>query len=605
MCPDNSDRADKQIPDQSGEVKVVTTTSLPEAEPQLERAPNNEPHRQTLEDDLHSLLSVVRDSYKVKAPPERLKKVAEFLGAVRTIVSSLLLIGLGIILLGIMYAEMRRNAVQITVFGVPPDFDKEGYSSQVVASKLADKISNILEVARSRAERLQVTSTFYETLPDIEIPEAKVSLRSAVQYTKELLGANPTRIGGEIIKDTKGLYVTVRIIKNNRRGDVYSQTFGGPEDKLDRILDRAAEYVVRENDPYLLASYLYETGKTEKALELAQFCAYNKPAEDDAWAYILWGLILEEHNQDEEAVSKYEKAIEINPNAALAYVDWGLVLEKHKDYDGAVAKYKRAIKIDSKTALAYNNWGSVLLLQGHYDAAIAKFQEAIKVEPTLSLPYKTWAASLVEKGDYKGADAVYQTAVANNPKAADLYRSWGWALEQQNDPNGAVTKYQKAIETDPHYSMAYNDLGHALYKQQKYAEAIVNYQDAVESDAMNALAFENWGATLQAMGNQKEAISKFQRAIQISPQYSAAYNDMGYSLELLRNHNEAADNYRKATEFDPRNALAYFNLAYLLEQQKHYEQAVPNYQKVLELRNNGEIYDYAKAAVAKLQRRLK
>ena len=54
MCPDKSDRTDKQIPDQSSKVNGVTATLLPEAESQLEIAPYNETHGPTLETDLHS-----------------------------------------------------------------------------------------------------------------------------------------------------------------------------------------------------------------------------------------------------------------------------------------------------------------------------------------------------------------------------------------------------------------------------------------------------------------------------------------------------------------------------------------------------------------------
>jgi hypothetical protein len=63
MCPDKSDRTDKQIPDQSSKVNGVTATLLPEAESQLESAPYNETHGQTLETDLHSLLRAIMDYF--------------------------------------------------------------------------------------------------------------------------------------------------------------------------------------------------------------------------------------------------------------------------------------------------------------------------------------------------------------------------------------------------------------------------------------------------------------------------------------------------------------------------------------------------------------
>ena len=59
----------------------------------------------------------------------------------------------------------------------------------------------------------------------------------------------------------------------------------------------------------------------------------------------------------ERGLSKYSKAIELNPNDSDAYVNRGISKYVLQDYQGAIADYSKAIELNPNLSEAYNNRG--------------------------------------------------------------------------------------------------------------------------------------------------------------------------------------------------------------------------------------------------------
>ncbi|HEY6231680.1 MAG TPA: tetratricopeptide repeat protein [Pyrinomonadaceae bacterium] len=606
--------------------------------PSVVQPESNEPVPTPSVNESFARLVDVLEANRPNEGAKGLKRFAERMGAVRTIVTSFFALILLVLILATIFLEFRRSAVLIETFEVPHSLEQEGYSSHVVASQLADQISLLNERAKTRAKAFNFAPSFYETMPDVEVPEAKVSLKTVVAYIKQMFGYSPTRINGDIIVHDNQLYLTVRIIDGNNLTRIQSQTFNGGPENLRDILSQSAQYILRQNDPYILASYFYEEGNTREALALAQYCTYHEPRSDDYWAYVLWGLIAEENGKFEEAIAQYEKAIRIDRVSALAYVDWGLALEKKGDYQGALAKYREAIAADSKAALAYNNWGSILLEQNQDDEAIAKFQKSIELDPELTLPYKNLARALLKNQKKKEAVQKYETALAINPKAADVFVAWGDLLQDEGDYEGAIERFKKAIDIYPNYSLAYNDwgwalirqerfeeavdklhkaieiapqfsianmnLGYALEKLGKYSEAVDEYRRAADNNPHYGLAYRSWGYALMMSGRYKEALPEFEKAVELEARPSAAYNNWGVALQHLGDYQGAIEKYQKAVELDSQFSLAYSNLGHLFEKQKRYQEAMQTYGKLIQSQPEKEMETDARASISRLERRL-
>ena len=537
-------------------------------------------------------------SAQEKPSPERLKKFADYLATARSIISSLFIIGLSILLIYTVYIEIKRDNFQINSFSVPPDFEKNGLSSQVISNKLADKVNNIFEGIRSISPIERPFPSNGTTLPEVTVPSTNISLKTFINYLKP----KTRSVGGEVTINGKGLNITVRVYNNRHEEDVQSETFIGTNEDFDTILSKVAEYIAKTTYPYGFASYLYENERIDEALELAQYCVYNAPEADDARGYILWGLILYNQNKEDEAIEKYQMAESKDCTIDFIYINWGLVLEKKKETGQAMEKYKRAIAVNPKASMAYNNLGYILFLNKEYDEAIKNFNKAIEIEPRDSLPYKNLGATLVEKKQYKEANIIYERAIAVNPeKAADLYMAWGWALTEAKDYDNAVTKYQKIIRINQCDSKAYNAWGYALYKRGEnsnvadYSDSILKYQKAVECDVKNTDVYWNWGEVLNKMKDVKilseqkrfefeTAIALFEKSIKTSST-NAAFNywTLAYALQIIDKYRKATVYYEKSLELDPADCTKRLYYANMLKNQGQNKLALKQYQKITEI----------------------
>jgi tetratricopeptide (TPR) repeat protein len=79
----------------------------------------------------------------------------------------------------------------------------------------------------------------------------------------------------------------------------------------------------------------------------------------------------------ENALTYYDRAIEINPENVLAWNDKGVALFKLERDDEALEAYARALQIEPTNLDAIRNTGFVLRAQGKFEEAIKWYDRAI------------------------------------------------------------------------------------------------------------------------------------------------------------------------------------------------------------------------------------
>ena len=299
-----------------------------------------------------------------------------------------------------------------------------------------------------------------------------------------------------------------------------------------------------------------------------------------------------------EASEEYEVATILNPRNSNAFCNWGTALsdlaktksgsEAEEDYNNALKKYQKAIDYKSDYYLAYNNWGNALYalaktkfgneVEDLYNEAISKYQGAIKYKPDYHEAYNNWGVALMKLAEtksgieaeklYNEAFEKYQKSIEYKPDFHGAYYNWGVALvnlaetksgiEAEKLYDEAIEKYQKAIEYKPDFYDAYNNWGTALSYLAKtksgseaerlYSEAFEKYQCATEYKPDFHGAYYNWGVALSDLAKIKsgseaeklynEAFEKYQQAIKYG---GGSYNLA--CLYALRNRKEEALKY--------------------------------------------------------------
>jgi len=109
-----------------------------------------------------------------------------------------------------------------------------------------------------------------------------------------------------------------------------------------------------------------------------------------------------------DAISDYQKYIELEPTSFEAYLNMGNVKYDLADYEGALNDYNKAIKINPKFALAYRNRGNVkaelrgsfcpdyILAAEHGDKLVQSYLEKNSLRCDPRCEYAGWFES--EKG---------------------------------------------------------------------------------------------------------------------------------------------------------------------------------------------------------------
>ncbi len=295
------------------------------------------------------------------------------------------------------------------------------------------------------------------------------------------------------------------------------------------------------------------------------------------------GIALADRNRPEEAIAKFQMAIELDPKSFLAYGNLSTLFCKLKRLDEAIAVCHQAIKIEGNNARAYSSLGTVLAHKKRFEEAVRAYQKAIQLDAKFASAYSSLGNVLCELKRLDEAVLACQKAIEIDPGDAQAHSNLGAAYADQMRLDEAIAAYQKAIQIDPNYGMARYNLGNAFWKLKRLDEAIAAYRKAIELDPDYAKSYCNLGAAFYGQHRLDEAIAQFQKAIQKDPELALAYANLGAALLDKKRVDEAVAVLEKAVQIDRNNAEAYTNLGAALHAQKRLDKAIAAFQQAIRL----------------------
>lgn len=130
----------------------------------------------------------------------------------------------------------------------------------------------------------------------------------------------------------------------------------------------------------------------------------------DAATYVNRGITYGSKGQYDQAISDFNKALEINPTLTQAYVNRGIAYGLKGQHDQAISDYNKALELDPRNAGAYYYRGLAYGRKGQYDQAISDYSKALEINPKLAQAYyNRGLAYYYFRKDYdKARDDVYK-----------------------------------------------------------------------------------------------------------------------------------------------------------------------------------------------------
>ena len=276
---------------------------------------------------------------------------------------------------------------------------------------------------------------------------------------------------------------------------------------------------------------------------------YGKFSAED---FFYLGIAFHQRGEYQQAIERYDKAIEGNPQIAEAFNNRGVARADSGDNVGAIADFTEAIELNPQNAETYNNRGAAKRLTEDYKGAIVDFSRAIELNPEYAYAYNSRGLTKDNSGDQEGAIADFNKAIELDPQHADTYNNRGAVKGMSNDHQGAIADFSKAIELNPQFAAAYYNRGFVRGNSGDYQAAIADYDKAIEHNPMYVAAFTNRGIAKGASGDYSGAIVDFNRAIELDPQFAAAFHNRGMAKRTLGDEAGAQNDFAKANEIDSR-----------------------------------------------------
>jgi tetratricopeptide (TPR) repeat protein len=378
----------------------------------------------------------------------RLRLIAEILGNLRSIGMTLICAVVVSIVILYVSEDILDRTIVIKNIAVPDQLQKLGYTSDTVVERLLSDIGTIRESNKFNKILPDLSSTLAS--PDITIPSIGISLRSLVW---------PGRHGDVVGELVKHPHSTGKSPPNDDIYELYltssDQHQKVSSSDLDDLFMQGAKTILGMVDMFSLAAYL-EHRDHDKTVDLVHELLQSGISDGDRkWVYILWGNILVDDSAFDEALDKFNRAKQIDPNLVLAWNGIGIVYEGKGDFPDALKAYTRATAADPKSAYPWNGWGDILLRLNDLDGAIEKYKMSTTLLPQSFTPWMGWGDALVLKGEYEEAIEKYRDAITIDSDAITQWSAWspwiGWgtALCLLNNTAEAVGKYEQALHLRP------------------------------------------------------------------------------------------------------------------------------------------------------------
>jgi tetratricopeptide (TPR) repeat protein len=227
--------------------------------------------------------------------------------------------------------------------------------------------------------------------------------------------------------------VSVALDDTTRSRSLFDQTILASNHRVESYLEVGRIYILRSY-PALAVDYLLE--------------GLRRYPSDARFAFMLGGASIE-LDRDDDAISYYTAAVELDPRMVDAWVQLAILYDQRGMADSSDALYRRALRLEPDNALALNNLGYSLSQRNiRLDEARAMAWRAVQSEPQNPAYLDTYAWVLYKLGEYQEARFYIERAISVGGNATH-YEHLGDILLALQEHAPAVSAWRQALARDP------------------------------------------------------------------------------------------------------------------------------------------------------------
>jgi tetratricopeptide (TPR) repeat protein/2-polyprenyl-3-methyl-5-hydroxy-6-metoxy-1,4-benzoquinol methylase len=238
-------------------------------------------------------------------------------------------------------------------------------------------------------------------------------------------------------------------------------------------------------------------------------------------------------------------------NSVLAMIDAGNALQEQGLIDEAMARYDAAVEAEPHCARAHLNRGNILLARAQFDEARGAYQLAITCDPHYAAAHFNLGNLNSRAHEYEAAVRNYRTAIGINPNFADAFVAMANALDSLGRPVEAIESYERALAINPGYAEVHFNLAVLAATQGRLPEAAASLRRAIELRPDYVAAYRTLAAVLRSLGDTDAAEASLRRARSIEPAAVQVLYDLAAVLQSRGKYQEAVQLFAQVLERAP------------------------------------------------------
>ena len=226
------------------------------------------------------------------------------------------------------------------------------------------------------------------------------------------------------------------------------------------------------------------------------------------------------HEKDRRKASLYSQSGEqkINEDSSQwqNFFDLGVEYSYRKLYGQSLSKFERAVELNPRFFEIYGRMGYVLCEMGRYQEAIESMEQALRINPQDYESYGNLGVVFIRMEKYPLAIEALTRATEIYPEFIRGYYTLANALLRTGKVQEAVASYERTLEIYPGYTDAKVELATLLTLLKRLDKAEQIFLSALEDDREHTEALFHLGLLYQIQNRSNDALIIFERFLYLS-----------------------------------------------------------------------------------------
>lgn len=325
--------------------------------------------------------------------------------------------------------ELSESGYVITQVNVPPSFEQAGYTGPVVAKRISENLTRIINSTRTQAIAEGYSSSGDESDVSVDMVGLGVPVRGVIDLIGDALGiSRKKKITADITLEGDNVVLVVKVGSEmpERSETPLNANIGIP---MKAVVTNASETIFKYTNDRVLGLYFGNvTLEYEKNISLSKYQLekYKDDPKLQALAYARWGGSLLGLKKQELGYAKIMKSLELDSTHYDAYNTLASYYFYLNDFKRALECAKKAYAHVPENAHQFqvvsrlNNVGFYYSYNNQSDSAIAYYNKALAVDPNNGVTFYNLSYEYLIKGDTTQCLDLVEKALANDLGVATI-----------------------------------------------------------------------------------------------------------------------------------------------------------------------------------------